>query len=234
MGKASFEIEFQDKQLVRYLTFAKPHIRKAIKICQQDIAAGVFCVLIESDTHFSIWREQPLKCKNFSVKGTPKFQSQLNKSRLSHQKEKEVPAQVKAFEVVYAASPPHSEVSHLAETSQIFEINQVSTNDSYVKSETLPHQIALTSAKINKSKNKTKISNTYSTSRSDFLARLNLELTQYIGSKADYVINKLLAERPNINPQQMVEAIVAEIPNSKELKNIQQSLERLTHYFLVN
>ena len=233
IGQASLEIKFQDKQLIRYLTFAKPHVRKAINICQQDIAAGVFCLLTEGDTHFAIWREQPSKGKTFSVKVTPKVQPKLNKLQLSRQKEKELSSQVEALEFVFAAFPPVSDVNYVAETSQIIEINEVSAIDSSFSSEALPHQKTLAPAKTNTSINKIKISNTYSTSRSTFLSRLNLELTQHIGSKADYLINKLLAERPNIQPQEMIEAIAAELPNPKESKNIQKNLERLAHYFSV-
>ena len=55
----NLETVFQNKHLIRSLTFAKSHLRRAINICQKDIAAGVFCVLTESDACFAIWRENP-------------------------------------------------------------------------------------------------------------------------------------------------------------------------------
>ena len=182
IGQASLEIMFQDKHLVRCLTFAKHCLRKAINICQKDIAAGIFCVLTESDTHFSIWRERLSKSQKVRVEATPKLQPQFNKPQMSRSKEEEISSQIEAFELVYAASPPVTDVN-------------------------------------------------YSTPRSTFLALFNQELAQHIGPLADYLINKLLAERPNINPQQMIEAIVAEIPDPKESQNIQNSLEYLTHDF---
>ena len=180
IGQASLEMKFQDKHLVRCLTFAKHCLRKAINICQQDIAAGIYCILTESDTHFAIWREQPSESQKGGVEATPKLQPQLNNPQMSRSKEEEISSQIEAFELVYAASPPVTDVN-------------------------------------------------YSTPRSAFLALFNQELTQHIGPLADYLINKLLAERPNINPQQMIEAIVAEIPDPKESQNIQKSLEYLTH-----
>ena len=68
-------------------------------------------------------------------------------------------------------------------------------------------------------------------SRSAFLALLNQELAQHIGPIADYLLNELLSKRPNIGPQQMIEAIVAEIPDPKAAQNFQKSLERLTHTY---
>ncbi|MCG8365842.1 MAG: hypothetical protein MJA27_21225 [Pseudanabaenales cyanobacterium] len=179
IGQASLEMKFQDKHLVRCLTFAKHCLRKAINICQQDIAAGIYCILTESDTHFAIWREQPSESQKGGVEATPKLQPQLNNPQMSRSKEEEISSQIEAFELVYAASPPVTDVN-------------------------------------------------YSTPRSAFLALFNQELAQHIGPRADYLINKLLAERPNLQPQQMVEAIVAEISDPKESQNIQKSLEHLT------
>ena len=89
IGQASLEMKFQDKHLVRCLTFAKHCLRKAINICQQDIAAGIFCILTESDTHFAIWREQPSESQKVGVEATPKLQPQLNKPQMSRSKEEE-------------------------------------------------------------------------------------------------------------------------------------------------
>ena len=46
---------------------------------------------------------------------------------------------------------------------------------------------------------------------------------------ADFLINDLLAKRPNILPQQLIEEIVAEVPDSNKVESIQKSLEYLIH-----
>ena len=58
------------------------------------------------------------------------------------------------------------------------------------------------------------------------------ELTQHIGPMADYVVKELLANRPNMPPQQLIQEIVAEIADPEEAQRIQKSLERLTHQFI--
>ena len=64
-GPDRLEMVFQNKRLVRCLTFAKHHLRKAINTCQMDIASGIFCVLTESDTGFAIWRQESARSKTF-------------------------------------------------------------------------------------------------------------------------------------------------------------------------
>ena len=184
VGSTGLEMIFQDKHLVRYLTFAKHLLQKAINICQKDIAAGIFCLLMESDAHFVIWREQPSQRQKVQLEETPK----------------------------------------LIET-------MVETPHTCYQSDALQHKSTPAVANTKTSNSKTKTFNIDSTTRSVFLALFNQELAQHIGPRADYLLNKLLAERPTICPQQMIQAIIAEIPDPKKSQNIQKSLERLTHNF---
>ena len=229
-GQASLEMVFQDKHLVKCLTFAKRHLRKAINICQKDIAAGIFCLLTESDTCFALWREEPSESQEAAVEATPTSQSQPNKSQLSDPKEKESSSQIAGFDLIYESSPSATDEHHLAIAFQALETT-VEPIDTTPYSEALPHNLALTAATPKTSKSKIKLldSDIYSTPRSAFLALINQELAQHIGPMADYLVNKLLAEQPNIQPQKMIEAIAAEIPDPKQSQTIQKSLDRLTH-----
>ncbi|MCG8367135.1 MAG: hypothetical protein MJA27_27840 [Pseudanabaenales cyanobacterium] len=221
--QVSLEMKFQGKHLVQYTAFAKHRRQTAINICQQDIAAGIFCVLTESDTHLTVWREQPLESQKVSVKTIPALQPQLSESQPSYPKGKRISSKIEEFESVHGISLPITAVNHLAAdpASQTLKTT-VEPIDTSSQSAALQHKPALAAAK-------TKTSYTSPTPRSVFLTRFNQELTQHIGPIADYLINKLLAKRPNIQPQQMIEAIVAEIPDPKEARNIQKSLERFTH-----
>lgn len=228
--QAGLEMKFRDRPLVRYLAFAKHHLRRAINICQKDIEAGIFCLLTESDTHFTIWREQSLESQKVCVEATPKLHPQLNKSQLPRPQENGILSQIEEIELGCAASPPITDVNRFAAASRSLK-STVEGIDTSFQSETCRRQPALVASMTKTSKSKTTLSSIYSTPRSAFLALLNQQLTKHIGPSADYLINKLLAERPNIQPQQMIEAIVAEIPNAQEAQNIQKSLERLTHSF---
>nr|MDJ0707326.1 hypothetical protein [Leptolyngbyaceae cyanobacterium MO_188.B28] len=161
--------------------------------------------------------------------------SNANKSNAnkSNANKKDISSHIEVLESLYEGSLPLSEGNHTAETPQIL-ATQVLAADSCVQSKVLNHKPALVAAKNTPSRTPSKTFKTFSTPRSAFLARLNLELTQHIGSKADYLINKLLSERPNIEPQQMIEAIAAEIPHMDESENILASLNRLNYYYSAN
>ena len=237
-GQADLEMKYHDKRLVRSLSFPKQHLRKAINICQKDIAAGVFCLLTESDTQFSIWREESFERLKVDVEVTPKLLPQLNTSQLSHSKETKISSQIAGFEMVYVPSPSTTDKNDLAIAFQTLEATvapiEVAPIDSESHAEVLQHKPALATSTTKTPKSKIEIldSDIYSTPRSAFLALINQELAQHIGPIADYLINKLLAEQPNIQPQKMIEAIVAEIPDPRESNNIQKSLDRLTHEFI--
>ena len=225
--QAGLEMKFQDKHLVRCLAFAKHRRRLAINICQKDIAAGIFCVLTESDTHFTIWREQPSENQTVRVETTPTLQPRLNQSHPPPPtKAKRISSQIEEVESVYLASPAVTATHYLATdlTPHTIETT-VELMDTSSQAITLQHKSTLTAAR-------TETFDIVSTPRSAFLSLLNQELTQHIGPMADYLINVLLAERPNIKPQQMIEAIVAEISDPNEAQIIQKSLERVTDNFL--
>ena len=226
--QTGLEMKFQDKHLVRSLAFAKHRRRLAINICQKDIAAGVFCVLTESDTHFTIWREQPSEeSQKVGYAVTPKLSPQLKKTQPSRSKEKRVSSQIEEFESVRLNSTPITAINYLAAdtVSQTLETTVEPIDSS--SSAALQYQSALADST-------TKTSETVSMSRSDFLILFKQELIQHIGPMADYLINEVLAKRPNtdtIPPLHLIEAVIAEIPDFKEARNIQKSLERLTHQF---
>ena len=241
--QTSLEMKFQDKHLVRYLTFAKHCLRKAITICQKDIAAGIFCIVTESDTYFSIWREQPAEKPKSYVEPTPQFQPPLKKTQMSHLTEKGFSVPTEAVELVqvelvHATSPPVADINHLAAAFEPLK-TRGETIASYSQldvSQYRPaHTIDTTKTRKKTRRSKPQTSNIYLTPRSAFLAFCHQELAQRIGPSADYLINKLLAERPNIHPRQMIEAIVAEIPDPKESLNTQKTLEKsLEHLPLIN
>ena len=240
--QAGLEMKYHDKHLVRSLSFPKHHLRKAINICQKDIAAGIFCLLTESHTQFSIWREESFERLKVDVEVTPKLQPQLNTSQLSHPEETKISSQIAGFEMVYVPSSTAIDDNDLAIAFQTLEATvspiEVAPIETESHAEVLQHQSALaasttkTPTKTPKSKTETLDSDIYSTPRSAFLALINQELAQHIGPIADYLINKLLAEQPHIQPQKMIEAIVAEISDPRESNNIQKSLDRLTHEFI--
>ena len=230
------EMKFQDKQLVRCLDFAKHHRQHAIDVCQEDIAAGIFCVLTESDTHFTVWREQLSEGQNVSDGATPTLQPLLNPSQPSYSKEKNIPSsQLEEFESVYVTSPPVTSVKHVDHLaanpgSHTLE-TPVELLDTSSQSATFRHNPTLAAATTRISKSPTHASNTSPTPRSAFLTLFNQELAQHIGPIADFMINELLAKQPKIQPQQLIEAIVAEIPDPQEAQNIQKSLEPIIHQF---
>lgn len=231
--QAGLEMKFQDKRLVRCLAFAKHRRQVAINICQKDIAAGIFCVLTESDTHFTIWREQLSEGQKVDIKTSSKLKPQLNKSQPSLPKEKRISSQINEFDLIDVTSSPRATINHSAADPgfQILETTVQPINDKTSHTQVLRHKPAFTVAKTKPPKFKTTPSNIGPSPRSAFLARFNQELTQHVGPIADYLINELLAKRPNIEPQQMIEAIVAEIPDPTAAQKVQASLERLIYKF---
>jgi hypothetical protein len=60
------EFVFQGKQLVESLTFSTRFREKAIDMCQTELDAGNFCVLVEHTDHVTIWQEK--KADNTGIK----------------------------------------------------------------------------------------------------------------------------------------------------------------------
>ncbi|MDJ0702442.1 MAG: hypothetical protein QNJ46_04100 [Leptolyngbyaceae cyanobacterium MO_188.B28] len=235
-GRDSQEVIFQNKRLVRCLTFAKNHIRKAINICQTDIASGIFCVLTESDASFTIWRQDSSMNPETSEKeevhdeAMAELHHQLNESQLSDSQEEAIQLPIAGFELIYESSSSVTDEHDLAAAFQALEAT-ADPIETVFQVETSQHQPVFSSFSENPAEFELKLldSDLYSTPRSAFLALVNQELSQHIGSKADYLINKLLAEQPDIQPQKMLEAIAAEISDSEQSQNIQETLDRLTH-----
>ena len=235
-GSDRLEMVFQNKRLVRCLTFAKSHLRKAINTCQMDIASGIFCVLTESDTGFAIWRQEPTEKQEapekqeIDVEAIPEPPLQLSESQPSDSQVKAMSSQIAGFELIYESSSSATDEHDLAAAFNALE-STAEPIDTAFQAETSQHKPELSSSTANPSRPEIKLLNSdlYSTPRSAFLALINQELAQHIGSKADYLINKLLAEQPDIQPQKMIEAIAAEITDLEQSQNIQETLDRLAH-----
>ncbi|NET36722.1 MAG: FHA domain-containing protein [Cyanothece sp. SIO1E1] len=52
------EITFQGRDLVEGLTMAKRLRERALSICQAELDAGRFCLVVEHPSHFTIWQEK--------------------------------------------------------------------------------------------------------------------------------------------------------------------------------
>ncbi len=224
------EMKFQGKQMVRCLDFAKHRRRLAFDICQEDIAAGIFCVLTESETHFTIWRERPPEPQESEHDGDFQTPLPVGPSQSLSSREQEISSpQLEELQAAYMLSPI-SKVCDVGANSVLppiddgNEILEISTQTLHLK-----NQSALSIDPIQELGFSPTIEDFPQSSRSIFLSRLNQELAQYIGPIADFIINDLLAKKPNIQPQQLIEEIVAEVPDSKEADNIQKALEYLIH-----
>jgi serine/threonine-protein kinase len=57
-----------------------------------------------------------------------------------------------------------------------------------------------------------------------FVERCCTELARCIGPMADYIVEDILAQTPHLKPEQLVQAIAAEIPNRKQAEEFQQKL----------
>ncbi|WP_199313517.1 protein kinase [Leptolyngbya sp. FACHB-671] len=57
-----------------------------------------------------------------------------------------------------------------------------------------------------------------------FVERCRTELARCIGPMADYIVEDILSQTPHLKPEQLVQAIAAEIPNSKQAEAFQQKL----------
>ncbi len=57
----SSEFRFQGKLLVEDLSLSKHLHQKAVDLCQAELDAGIFCILVEHSAHFTVWREKPAK-----------------------------------------------------------------------------------------------------------------------------------------------------------------------------
>lgn len=58
----------------------------------------------------------------------------------------------------------------------------------------------------------------------DFKRRCRRSLLQIIGPFADFLIEDVLAERPNLTPEQLVETLVAEIPDRRQAEEFRRDI----------
>jgi serine/threonine protein kinase/class 3 adenylate cyclase len=57
-----------------------------------------------------------------------------------------------------------------------------------------------------------------------FVERCRTELARCIGPMADYILEDILAQTPHLRPEQLVQAIAAEIPNAKQAEEFRQQM----------
>lgn len=58
LNQKSSQLVFQGKRLVEWLSLAKRFRQKALDLCQAELDAGKFCLLVEYSDHISIWQEK--------------------------------------------------------------------------------------------------------------------------------------------------------------------------------
>jgi hypothetical protein len=66
LSQTTSEFVFQGKHLGEGLTFAKRFLQKAREICQAELDAGNFCLLVEYPEHVTIWQEKQVEQKDNS------------------------------------------------------------------------------------------------------------------------------------------------------------------------
>jgi hypothetical protein len=57
------EFVFQGKLLVKNLSLSKRFGEKAIELCQAELDAGRFCIMVESPDHITLWQEKQMEDK---------------------------------------------------------------------------------------------------------------------------------------------------------------------------
>jgi hypothetical protein len=55
------EFVFQGKLLVKNLSLSKRFGEKAIELCQAELDAGRFCIMVESPDHITLWQEKQVE-----------------------------------------------------------------------------------------------------------------------------------------------------------------------------
>lgn len=83
--------------------------------------------------------------------------------------------------------------------------------------------------RIQKSFQKTKIHDASYTaiSNPEFLQNCRRELTSFVGPFASVILEDTLRQHPNYTPQQLVESLVAEIPNPQRAQQFKERIEKL-------
>ena len=61
LDKRTSEWIFHGKLLIKTLSFSKRFHRKAMDICQAELDAGKFCLVVEHSEHLTIWQEKQLE-----------------------------------------------------------------------------------------------------------------------------------------------------------------------------
>lgn len=61
LSQTTSEFVFQGKHLGEGLSFAKRFLQKARELCQAELDAGNFCLLVEYSDHVTIWQEKQVE-----------------------------------------------------------------------------------------------------------------------------------------------------------------------------
>jgi hypothetical protein len=139
------ELVLQGKKLFKSVSISKRFRQAAMDMCQKELEAGRFCVLIEISSFFTLWKQ---KIEPNSV-----------------------------VESTSVETPPE-------------EISDI-TSDSLTN---------------------------------EFLNLCQQKLNRYIGPIAEYIIEDLLEENPELKADQLVRLISDEIPNSSQSKEFKEQL----------
>lgn len=67
-------------------------------------------------------------------------------------------------------------------------------------------------------------------SNPEFLENCRRELTSFVGPFASVILEHTLDQHPNLTPKQLIETLVAEIPNQERAKKFKERIQKLNEY----
>ena len=79
LNPSTSEFIFQGKRLAEGLSFSQRFRQKALELCQAELDAGKFCVLVEHSDHVTIWQEEQLDEPENVAQTMPTGQAQNRK-----------------------------------------------------------------------------------------------------------------------------------------------------------
>jgi predicted component of type VI protein secretion system len=79
VNPSTSEFVVQGKRLAEGLSFSQRFRQKALELCQAELDAGKFCVLVEHSDHVTIWQEEQLDEPDHVAQTIPTGQAQNRK-----------------------------------------------------------------------------------------------------------------------------------------------------------
>ncbi|HEY9614404.1 FHA domain-containing protein [Allocoleopsis sp.] len=79
LNPSTSEFVVQGKRLAEGLSFSQRFRQKALELCQAELDAGKFCVLVEHSDHVTIWQEEQLDEPENVAQNIPTGQAQNRK-----------------------------------------------------------------------------------------------------------------------------------------------------------